>query len=333
MFVVLGATLVWPQSNKVGSTTAQFLKLGVGSRALGMGGSFVALADDGSATYWNPAGMTAVPEVSFSFHHQDWALDIQKDYVSMIAPMGSSTALGLALSVLHMGERPVTTVHEPDGTGLTYSVMDLAAGFSLARQISDRLAYGMTVKTIQLSAYNEKATGLAFDLGSILKTDFHGLRIGMSLANFGSDLRYEGRDLLAKADVDESLDGNVLSDVNLKTESWPLPLRIQIGLATDLVGPDPAWIPAAGQRLTLALDAVHPNDGPEHVHLGLEWDWRGWIFLRTGYRTQYDQESWSLGGGLSWKLGGSGIWRINYAILPLQIFGQTQQISLDWLLP
>ena len=42
---------------KVGTTAAQFIKLGVGARAIGMGGTFVAEASDLSALYWNPAGL------------------------------------------------------------------------------------------------------------------------------------------------------------------------------------------------------------------------------------------------------------------------------------
>ena len=42
---------------KVGTTSAQFLKIGVGAKAIAMGGTFVAQANDLSALYWNPAGL------------------------------------------------------------------------------------------------------------------------------------------------------------------------------------------------------------------------------------------------------------------------------------
>ncbi|NOZ74204.1 MAG: PorV/PorQ family protein, partial [FCB group bacterium] len=267
-----------------------------------------------------------------SFHHLDWALDIRKDYISLLSPLGRGTALGLSLSALSMDEQPVTTVGEPDGNGLTYGVLDLALGISLARQVSDRLGYGLTMKTIHLSAYNETASGFAFDIGSILRTDFHDLRIGMALTNFGGDIKYEGRDLLAKADIDESIDGNYTSDVNLKTESWPLPLRIQIGIAVDVMGPGKAFFPSPISRLTLAIDAVHPNDSPEHLNAGLEWGWNNWLFLRGGYRFNYDEEQWAVGGGLIWSLGSAGQWSMNYSVVPLGVFGTTTQISLDWTL-
>ena len=52
-----------------GTTTAQFLKLGVGARAIGMGEAYSAIADDPTAIYWNPAGLAAVSEHSVSLMH------------------------------------------------------------------------------------------------------------------------------------------------------------------------------------------------------------------------------------------------------------------------
>ena len=77
------SSVAFGEFDKVGTTTAQFLKMGVGARARGMGGSFVALADDGTAHYWNPAGMVATEGISSTFSHTDWALDITHEFVSV----------------------------------------------------------------------------------------------------------------------------------------------------------------------------------------------------------------------------------------------------------
>ena len=45
-------------AQRTGMAAAQFLKIGVGARAAGMGESFVAVSNDASALYWNPAGIT-----------------------------------------------------------------------------------------------------------------------------------------------------------------------------------------------------------------------------------------------------------------------------------
>ncbi len=315
--------------DKVGTTTAQFLKLGVGARAMGMGGSFVALSDDGSAMYWNPAGMVNQKDLATTFNHHNWALDISHDFVGVSFPTGRSGVLGLSLTTLSMDEQDVTTVNEPDGNGQTYSVMDMAFGISYAHQISDRFSYGQTVKFIRLMAYNEIANTVAIDIGMLLQTDFHGLKIGMCLSNFGGEPQYEGRDLIDKADIDEDIAGNNLSDVTLTTEPWPLPLLFRIGIAADLLGKNDAFISSNRNRLTMSLDAEHPNDSREHLNLGCEYSFNELFFLRGGYRFNYDEEYMTFGTGLKINLGIFGKTFLNYSVRSFGPFGNTTQISMD----
>jgi hypothetical protein len=68
---------------KVGTAGAQFLKIGVGARAVGMGETFVAVADDASAIWWNPAGVariTADGESHLTLNHSTWPADISHEF-------------------------------------------------------------------------------------------------------------------------------------------------------------------------------------------------------------------------------------------------------------
>jgi len=330
LILLILTSVALAEFDKVATTAAPFLKLGVGSRATALGGAFVARADDGFATYWNPAGMLAAREPTAAFSLNDWALDIQHQYASIIIPTDIHGRLGLSVSALTMGEQEVTTVDEPNGTGLYYNAMDLALGLSYARQVSDRFRLGMTVKYIQLSAYNETAQTMALDMGTLLRTDFYGLTIGMSLSNFGGELRYEGRDLITRAGLDQGVDGSYDADATLTTESWPLPLLIRIGVAIDLMGPENAVIPNQFSRLTLTLDGDHPNDGPEHVNLGAEFALKEMIYLRGGYRHNYDEERFTMGVGLRLDLGLLGETQLDYALKPLGPFGTTSILSIEF---
>ena len=297
---------------------------------MGMGGSFVGLANDASALYWNPAGLSSSKGINTIFSHNDWALDISHEFIGVIIPLQNKSHFGVSFSALTMGEKEVTTVEEPDGTGLYYSVMDLAMGLSYAQAISDRLSYGLTLKYIHTSAYNESASTVAFDLGSILRTAYHNLKIGMSLSNFGGELQYQGRDLIGKTDIDEDLDGNQLTDANLQTETWSIPLMIRIGISVDLLGMNDAFIENHFNRVTLAIDAEHPNDSSEHLNIGCEYSYKELFFIRSGYRINYTENVFTFGAGLKMNVNTLGNTSINYSVLPLGPFGNTNQLSLEF---
>jgi hypothetical protein len=332
LLLLCWSSLIFADFDKVATTNAQFLKFGVGPRAMGMGGGFVALANDGTATYWNPAGLTSLKTMTSTLSHNTWVLDIKHDFLSLVLPTRENEWIGLSASSLTMGEQLVRTELDPDPEpdGLTYGVSDMAIGVSYARLITDRLSFGITGKFIHLTAYNEKASAMAIDIGSILRTDFYGLKIGMALSNFGNDLKYEGRDLIVKADIDDDLEGNYLNDADLQTEPWPLPLMFRIGVAMDLIGVGDAVLQSDVSRMTFTLDADHPNDGPEHLNFGVEYGFRELIFLRGGYRHNYDLETFSMGVGIKIPLSGSNRIKLDYAVKPMDVFGNTSILSIEY---
>jgi hypothetical protein len=109
---------LWPQAKdvaKVGITAAPFLEIGVGSRAIGMGGAFVATANDASALYWNPAGIARLRNGQVLLMHAKWLADIQFDFAGVVVPLGSWGVLGGMLTTLNSGDMPVRTIERPEG--------------------------------------------------------------------------------------------------------------------------------------------------------------------------------------------------------------------------
>ena len=77
LFVLICVLSLLPaQTTNVGKTSAPFLSIGVGSRAMGMGGAFVATANDASAMYWNPAGIAYLENIEAIFVHTDWLAEL-----------------------------------------------------------------------------------------------------------------------------------------------------------------------------------------------------------------------------------------------------------------
>lgn len=314
--------------SKVGTAAAQFLKIGIGARAMGMGGTFVAVANDATTLYWNPAGLTNINGISLSLSHSQWFADISHDYVGLAIPWGRNNFLGFSAIALNTSEQEVTTVNQPDGTGIYYDVSDLAIGLSFARALTDRFSTGLTVKYIQQNAYNESANTIAIDIGTYLRTGYHGLTIAMCVSNFGGKMQLGGRDLISLVDVDKNVEGNYNTDARLKTEPWPLPMNFRVGIAMDIIGGTDPFFNTENNRFTLAIDGNHPNDNNERVNIGGEYSWRETLFARVGYKINYDVEKWAFGAGLKFNLGRQAMC-VDYAMVDFGDLGMVSRFSVE----
>ena len=262
---------------KVGTTAAQFLKIGVGSRAQGMGGAFVAVSDDISAIYWNPAGIANLKGSEAMFMHSEWLADISYDFGAVVLNLGSYGAVGISLSATSMAEMKVRTEIEPEGTGEWFDAGDIAAALTYARALTDRFSIGGNVKWIRQSIWHMAANTVAFDVGTLFRTQFDGMTIGMSISNFGGTLTMGGRDAREYADINPSAEGsNDQIPSYLQMDSWALPITFRVGVA---------WNPIETyrNRVTLAVDAIHPNDNSESINVGFEYAYSKKAFIRFGW--------------------------------------------------
>ncbi len=250
----------------VGTTSAPFLSIEVGARSIAMGGAFVAMSDDATGLYWNSAGTARLTHAEVSFHHTDWLANTSFDYAGLVIPLAAGKdALGLSFTSLSMDDMEVRTVFSPEGTGEKFSANDMAIGVSYARNLTDRFSIGFTGKYVFQKLWHMTASAFAIDIGTLFTTQFNGMRIGMSICNFGGKMRLEGKDTQVNYDVDPAKFGNndkILA--HLDTDKWSLPLTFRVGVAMDVLKSD-------FNRLTLAVDALHPNDNTECLNLGTEY--------------------------------------------------------------
>lgn len=309
---------------KSGTTAAPFLKIGAGARAVALGGNFVALANDPTALYWNPAGITGPGKISISGTHTEWFAGISHDFFALVAPLGNASAIGLELTYLNSGEIEQTTLEDQDGNGIFYDAIDLALGLAYARKLTDRFSVALKGKFIRQSIFNEEASAFAVDFGTLFDTGFKGLRIGMNMANFGSGMKMAGSDLSVVQT--DPLTGNQV-ETALKTESWPLPIVFRVGVAVDIFGREEGFIRNRDNRLTLAIDGNHPNDNKETLGAGLEYMWNDFLALRAGYKSNHDTENFSFGGGLNFTLAS---WRftIDYAYAAMGDLEEVQRFTV-----
>ena len=173
-----------------GQLQARYEDVGLGSRPLGMGGAFVALADDANGIYWNPAGLVQMKRQEALFMHGIYGgiSAINFDYLAYVYPMPYS-AVGVGWSTVGV------TLEEGDGQSFSTSRMSedmyyLSLGLNPALFGSDTLTVGATLKRLTIDTRFEGGSGMGFDFGALFRP-FQWAQVGVMLRNVATDVRNE----------------------------------------------------------------------------------------------------------------------------------------------
>lgn len=310
---------------KVGTSAAPFLRIPVGSRGTAMGGAFVSVVDDPSAMFWNPGGLPRIPQYSLMVDYSSWLPGLDFNYMGLVLPTRRLGTVGFNVTALTTEEMEITTPSQPMGTGETFTATSIAVGISYGRNLTDRFSIGATVKYITEKILNSQATGLGFDIGTIYNTPFSGIRLGFSIANFGTKLQMTGEDLNVRVDIAPDQEGNNESTVGqLKTDEFDMPLIMRVGLSWDI------WT-NANQRFTIALDGLNPNDNSQSVNVGGEYAlFNEVIVLRGGFNDMFleDREKGlTLGTGVNVKMQGNLGFSAEYAYQDFKHLGGVNRFT------
>ena len=311
--------------SKTGTTAAAFLEIGVGPRAVAMGGAFAGLADDITAAYWNVAGLARLKSGEAVFMHANWFGDASFDYAAVGLPVQGVGTFAVHFTALSVGREPVRTVLMPEGTGDYFSGSSVSLGVSFAYDLTDRFSIGFTGKFINESIYHSSASTFALDFGTIFTTPLHGMRLGATLVNFGPKMKLSGRDLGIVYDPDPTRAGNNSQiPAVLETDDFDLPLNFRVGVAVELLQTE-------ANRLTVALDANTPNNNTASINFGGEYAFQEMFFLRAGYNTAFERDSetdLTLGAGLRYAMGGTIKLRFDYSYNEFGVLGNIHRFAV-----
>lgn len=273
LFPVLGG-------QRAGISTAQFLKIGVGGRASAMGDAFVAIANDASALYWNPAGLTQFNEHQIIFSHNKWVVDINHDFLGGVYHLDESNSFGIGLTALTMQKMPVTTEFAPFGTGEYFGFSDIAIAVSYSRKMTDQFSFGGTIKYMEETLDKLKMRGVMIDLGTFYWTGLGTTRFAVAVSNFGSNLAPDGEVILVgKRNVSE-------------WQEFSPPTVFRIGFAFEPYQDEE-------HKITTSIQLNHPNDNSENVSTGFEYSWNNTVFMRGGYKFNVEEQNFTFGAGIN----------------------------------
>lgn len=293
--ILLFSPNAWSQ--KVGSTSMQFLKVMPCARATAMGDAYSVLASGAEAVFWNPAGVANIEKHELSMTYLKWIFDTKQGALSFAMPVASFGAVGLQLQYVDFGEIPEALwvspykddIGTPGLTGNSFHPFTYLIGLSYASQITDKFSTGLSVKYARESLYNGATVvavsssgdtstvntwgnGLIFDFGLNYNTGFRTVRIAASMQNFGANVRYA-------------------------SEASPVPMALRVGIAGDLIGNNALLAESEESRLGIAFDLFQPNDYAQQAHVGMEYVYAGSVALRAGYKFNYDADGFTAGVG------------------------------------
>ena len=311
----------------IGTNAATFLEIGVGARAMAMGGSYAAVANDPTALYYNPAGIVWLRGMQVEVQHNEWLVGTKHDFIGLVLPIPFMTSsIGISLINLDYGEQPVRTVERPTGTGEQYSARDYAVSLSYALALTDRFSFGMTGKYISQRIWSEKGSAMALDLGIFYNTTVEGLKLGISMSNFGNKISLYGRNLDTTVDPDDKNENVDRVPVSYKTSAYALPLLFRVGISYE------KSLGRLGNAL-ITMDLNHPSNSTESINVGGEYGFGGTFFIRGGYENLFEKDhinGLTFGGGVDYQIPGSIGYRIDYAYTDWGILENSHRFSLGF---
>jgi len=279
-----------------GTTGANFLKIGSGPRAVGMGEAQVAVCNDVTSVFWNPAGLARMPGQEASFIYNILLEGVKLQYFGYAYPF--PTIGTFAGSVNYLSIDDIQGYNAGDVKTGEIKAYDLLGVLSYARELPYGVFGGINLKFIQQKLEKESSFAYSIDIGVI--------------AGVGRWLNIKGLEELTLGLNMQNLGGKV----KFQKEEGGLPLNFKFGLGLKKE--------VFGDPLTIAIDGNLPNDNEFYGSLGIEYWVRDLIGLRFGYKSDQD-----LGNGLSFGAGiKANVFQLDYALVHFGELGYTHRIGI-----
>jgi hypothetical protein len=253
--------------------------------------------------------------------------DIGVDYGAVSTNIEGFGVVSLALKSLSVGDIPVTTTQNPDGTGQKFTPQFFTLGLTYSRQLSDRVAVGLTTNLISERMGDVSATGVGFNVGVVYDNlgSIDGLSVGIAVKNIGEQMTFQGSGLLTQATVEGQ--NRPPQYYQIQAAAFELPSSIEFGMGyRRTIGGDNAV------QLCGAFQSQNFSD--DEYLVGVEYSYQDIFFLRGGYdfaqRNSTDREYLygpSFGAGIHSSVGSFDL-SFDYAFRAVSVFNNNHVFSV-----
>ena len=291
---------------KVATTGYSFLEISVSPRMSGMGEILTPWHHAGAEALFGNPGQLGFLETDHAFYlgYAPYLADTRLQTIGYAYHNELLGVFGLSFNQLDMGEMTHTVNADPSNPGGSYQVLGkysanaLAVGLTYARRLINTFSFGVNIKYVREQISDYASDNFVFDVGMLYFTEFGSMRLGGYIQNFGVDATY-------------------------LSESFKMPMLFRLGVAGEVLGDF-----ESNHRLTLAVEAIHPSNYTERVHIGAEYAFQNIVMLRSGYKFNYDEGGFTAGLGLQWPSEGYKT-RVDISYTDFGLLGSVLRFGLN----
>ena len=275
----------------------------------------------------NPAAILVNPSTTAMFSRMNYIADTGVNYFGVAQRFGSSN-IGLTVTSWDYGDIPETTVDNPEiSPDNTWSAATIAVGLTYGRQLTDRIAAGITFKGLSQRIDDIDARTVALDAGMTYIVGESGLRFGVSLRNFGPQFSFNGVGLQDPI-ITPSPAGDYEVPAEIRDVRSELPSMLNFGAVYERQF-------AADMTATVLANYRSNSYDVNQYAGGLEVNFQNVLFVRGGVDVPTEQlvhwSEWNVGGGLSLPIGPSRL-MVDYAYRPSKVFSSVNVFAATFTL-
>ena len=255
--------------DRVGSAGATELLFNPWTRSSAMGDAGVASVTGIESMFMNIAGLALLKKTELGFIHTKlygFNDGVNVNTIGFGQRVGEQSVIGLSFNSFNFGDIPVTTTENPEGLGTFFSPRYVNLGFSYARAFSNSIYGGITVRVINESISNAKATGVAFDAGIKYVTgEKDQIKFGINLKNVGPPMTFSGDGFSVTSVFNASTSANNISlTTEQRSAKFELPSQVNVAFSYDFLFGETS-------KLTAAAAYTSNSFSKDNYRLGLEY--------------------------------------------------------------